>query len=112
MITTLEHGITVHDDAEGAVIQNLDVDSKVEESTLSGMVDGTTQVVKTWTHTAKKEFSVTGSGDITLEPGGDVDAQLSLVSGGVTNILSFKYSQKLGEPSQWTYTGNNWPHAA
>lgn len=114
MTTTLEHGVTVHDDgdADGAIVQNLDVEETQEESTLSGMVDGRTQIVRAWLHTIKKAFSVTGSGDLTLDTGEDGDAQLSLISGGLTNILSFKYSQSLGNPSQWTYSGNNYPHAA
>jgi hypothetical protein len=112
MITKLEHGVTVHDDTEGAVIQNLDVENKQEESTLLGMKNGRTQVVDSWTHTEMNTFSVTGSGDLTLETGEGVDANLTLITAGQTNILSFKYSQKLKEPSSWTYSGNNYPHAA
>jgi hypothetical protein len=111
MITTLEHGVTVHDDAEGAIVQNLDVEEVQEESNLKGMVEGRTQVVRSWLHSIMLKFSVTGSGDLTLETGEDGDAQVSLISGGLTNILSFKLSEKLASPSEWTYSGNNYPHA-
>jgi len=110
MITTLEHGVTVHSDAEGSIIQNLDVDHKVDESTLEGMVDGRTQVVRAWQYKERYEFSVTGSGDVTMSASEDADAQITLISGGLTDINSFKYSQKLGAASEWTYSGNNWPH--
>lgn len=111
MTTTLEDGITVHDDAEGSVIQNLDVENKQDETTLKGMVDGRAQVVRSWTHSEMNTFSVTGSGDLTLATGEDGDPQISLLSGGVANILSFKYSQQLTAASQWTYSGNHYPHA-
>lgn len=113
MVTTLEHGVTEHDDAEGSIVQSLDVEATVEESNLSGMVAGVTETVKSWTHTAMNKFSVTGSGDLTLAVGASGDAQLSsLISGGQTNILSFKLSQKLGNPSEWTYSGNHHPHVS
>lgn len=112
MTTILEHGITAHDDAEGAIIQSLDAEEKHEESNLSGMKEGRTEIVRTWAHSQSIAFSVTGSGDLTLATGESGDAKLSgLFSDGVTNILSFKYSQKLGAPSEWTYSGNNYPHA-
>ncbi len=111
MITTLVPGITVHDDAEGAIVQELEVENKQEESTLGGMVNGRAQIVRAWTHSEMNTFSVTGSGDLTLTTGEDGDARLSLITGGLTNILSFKYAQKLREASQWTYSGNHYPHA-
>ena len=111
MITTLEHAVTVHDDAEGAIVQNLSVEETQEESELLGMVGDRTQVVRTWTHTERNKFSVTGSGDLTLDTGENLDPQISLLSGGVANINSFKYEQKLKEPSSWTYAGTHFPHA-
>lgn len=111
MVTTLEHGITVHDTAEGSIIQSLEVEETQQESNLAGMVDGRTETVRTWTHTKANRFSVVGSGDFTLATGEDGDAQITLISGGVTNILSFKYEQSLGNPSKWTYGGNHHPHA-
>ncbi len=112
MITILKHGVTIHSAAEGAIIQSLDVDAKVEESNVLGMVSGKTQVVKTFVHTETNEFSVTGKGDLTLVPGTAASANLSSITGGITNILSFKYSQKLSGESEWTYTGKHYPYAA
>lgn len=111
MVIPLEHGVTEHGDAEDSIVQNLDVEEKQEESVLPGMVDGRTEIVRTWTHSKMNTFSVTGSGAVTLATGEAGDAQLSLISGGVANILSVKFSQKLKEPSQWTYSGNHYPHA-
>ena len=93
------------------VVQNCDVEEKQSESNLSGMVSGLTQIVKTWLHSKMFSFSVTGSGDLTLATGTGASSSLSLIASGITNILSFKYSQKLGSPSEWTYSGNNYPSA-
>ena len=113
MVTTLEHGVTAHDDTEGAIIQSLDIEEKVEESNLLGMVNGRTEIVRSWTHSKTNVFNVVGSGDLTLVVGENKDARLGeFISGGVANILSFKYSQKIPDPSQWSYSGNHYPHAS
>lgn len=118
MVTILEHGITALtvDNAEGAIVQSAEVTDKVEEANVSGMVDGVTQVVKTFTHTSTKDFSVTGKGDLTLVPGTASTLSTfhagSLMSGGKMTIKEFKYSQKIGEPSEWSYSGTHYPAAA
>jgi len=112
MITTLEHGVTIPSDAVASIIQKCEVEEKQSESNLLGMVSGLTQVVKTWLHTKILSFSVTGSGSLTLATGTGATSTLSLISGGITNILTFKYMQELGKPSEWTYTGNNFPSAS
>ncbi len=112
MVTLLKHGIFIHDDAAGAIVQAVEVEAKCEESNVSGMVGTKTQIVKTFVHTDTNDFSVTGKGDLTLVPGTGADANISLITGGVTNILSFKYGQKIGDSSEWTYSGKHYPHAA
>ena len=112
MITTLEHGITIHTAAEGAIVQSVEVTAKKEENTVSGMVDGVTQIVKTFEHSEMNEFSVSGKGDLTLTPGVGADPDISTLTGGVIFIGEFKYSQKIGETSEWSYSGKHYPHAA
>lgn len=114
MITTLKHGITVHDAAEGAIVQTVEVTAKKEKSTVLGMkgTPAKTQVVKVFEHTEVNEFSVTGKGDLTLVPGIGADADISLLTGGVLAVWEFSYTQKIAEPSEWSYSGEHYPHAA
>jgi hypothetical protein len=111
MTTTFAPGITVHSDAEGSIVQSVDCEEKQSEWTVEGMVSDVVQIVKSGTYKLMYAFSVVGCGDLTLATGSAADAKITLFSGGITNILSFKLAQKLG-PSQWTYSGNNYPHAA
>ncbi len=114
MTTTLEHGITIMSDAVGSIIQKCSVEEIQEESDLKGMNTATslTQIVKTWTHSKQFKFSANGSGDLTLATGTGATSTFSLFSGGINNILSFKYDQELGKPSNWSYSGNNKPYAS
>ena len=112
MTTTFEAHVTIHSDAATSIVQNCSVEEKQEEWTLDGMVEDSAEVVKTGTYKKRYVFSVTGSGDLTLATGTAADANLSLISDGITNILSFKYEQALGKPSQWTYSGNAYPSAS
>ena len=111
MTTEFAPGITVQSEAEGSIVQSVDVEEKQSEWTVEGMVEGSAEIVKTGTNKKMYTFSVVGCGDLTLATGSAADAKITLIDGGVTNILSFKLAQKLG-PSQWTYGGNNYPHAA
>lgn len=112
MVTTLEHGITVHGDAEGAIVQAVEVTAKKEENTVSGMVSGKTQIVKSFEHTETNEFSVTGKGDFTFVPGLAADPDITLITGGITFVADFKYGQKIGETSEWSYNGRHYPHGS
>lgn len=112
MVTLLKHGITIHSAAEGAIVQSAEVTAKSEENTVSGMVAGVTQIVKVFAHTATKEFSVSGKGDLTLSPGLGDNSNLSLITGGLTFIGEVKYSQKIGDTSDWSYSGKHYPSAA
>lgn len=118
MVTALTHGISsMIDNAEGAIVQSAEITAKVEESTVSGMVSGKTQIVKTFDHTATNEFSVSGKGDLTLVPGTTATVANShfssaFITGGKITIPEFKYSQKIGEPSEWNYSGKHYPFAA
>ena len=118
MITTLTHGISsMIDNAEGAIVQSADIEAKTEESTVSGMVSGKTQIVKTFDHTLTNEFSVSGKGDLTLVPATSATVanshfSSSFITGGKITIRSFKYMQKIGEPSEWSYNGTHYPSAS
>lgn len=118
MVTTLQHGISsMIDNAEGAIIQSADIEAKLQESNVSGMVSGRTEVVKTFVHTATNEFNVSGKGDLTLVPSTSATVSIShfsssFITGGKVTIPSFKYSQKIGEPSDWSYKGTHYPSAS
>lgn len=113
MITTLQHGVTIHSSAVASVVQSCEVTEKTEVSKVMGMhSDGTTQVKKIFPHTKTNEFSVTGKGDLTLATGGAGTHGLSLISGGLYHIGSMKYTQKLSTESEWSYSGEHFPHAA
>lgn len=112
MITTLEHGITNHDSAEGAIVQSTSVKATKQVDEISGMVDGVTQIVQAHEHTEVNEFSVEGKGDLTLAPGVGADPQLALITGGVVFVADFEYKQALGVSSSWSYSGKHYPHAA
>ena len=112
MITTLEHGITNHDTAEGSIIQSTSVKATKQVDEVSGMVTGKTQIVQVFEHTEVNEFSVEGKGDLTLEPGVGEDPFLTLITGGVVFIADFEYKQAIGTASSWSYSGKHYPHAA
>ena len=112
MVTLLKHGITIQSNAEGAIVQSAEVTAKKEKNLISGMVSGKTQIVKVFEHTETNEFTVTGKGDLTLIPGLAADPALTLITGGVTFVDAFKYSQKIGFESDWSYNGEHYPHAA
>ncbi len=111
MIITVEHGITIHDDAEASVIQQVEFTAKSEADETLGMVAGKTQIVDMVDHTASNEFSVTGKGPITLVPGIGGDTGISYISGGQVHIAAIKLTQKLGTRSEWNFTGKHAPHA-
>lgn len=111
MVTLYKAGVTNHDNVEGAIVQSTKIAAKVSEWTVLGMVNGTTEIVDTGTHSSMSEFTVEGRGDLTLDPGTDANTGLPLV-GGIANILNFEYTQKLPDPSNWSYGGNHYPHAA
>ena len=118
MVTTLTHGISsMISNAEGAIVQTAEIEEKVEETTVSGMVSGKTQIVKTFDHTKTNEFSVTGKGDLTLVTGtsatvSNSNFSSSFITGGKITLRSFKYSQKIGEASEWSYQGTHYPNAS
>ena len=118
MVTALIHGISsMIDNAEGAIVQSAEITAKVEESTVSGMVQGKTQIVKTFVHTEVNEFSVSGKGDLTLVPQtsatvSNAHFSSSFISGGKITIPEFKYAQKIGDTSEWSYSGKHYPYAA
>ena len=118
MVTTLTHGISsMMDNAEGAIVQSAEIEAKAEETTVSGMVSGKTQIVKTFDHTLTNEFSVTGKGDLTLVPGvqsavGNSHFSSGFITGGKVFINGPKYMQKIGEASEWSYNGRHYPNAA
>ena len=118
MVTALTHGISsMIDNAEGAIVQSAEITAKVLESTISGMVDGKTQIVKTFDHTATNDFNVTGKGDLTLVPGttstvANSHFSSSFITGGKITIAEFKFMQKIGEPSEWSYNGTHYPNAS
>ena len=118
MVTTLTHGISsMIDNAEGAIVQSAEIEAKVEQNEVSGMVSGVTEIVKTFTHTHTNEFSVTGKGDLTVVPQTSATVSIahfssSFITGGKVTIRSFKYSQKIGETSDWSYSGRHAPYAS
>lgn len=114
MVTLLKEGITIHTAAEGNIIQSAEVENTKEKSTVLGMkgTPAKTQVVKVFDHTEINKFSVTGKGDLTMLTGVGVDPLLTLITGGIVIVESFKYTQKIGEPSDWGYSGEHYPYAA
>ncbi len=113
MITTLTPpGITIHDDAEASFIQKAEVENTSEVDKVLTTIDGKTQVGKMFDHTEMNKFSVTGKGALTMESGIGGDPQLTLITGGIVFIASFKYTQQLSGSSEWSYSGEHAPHAA
>ena len=118
MVTTLTHGISsMIDNAEAAIVQSAEIEAKVEETTVSGMVSGKTQIVKTFDHTATNDFQVSGKGDLTLVPQTSATVSNShfssgFITGGKITIRSFKYKQAIGEASDWSYSGTHYPSAS
>lgn len=118
MVTALTHGISsMIDNAEGAIVQSAEITEKTEKSLVSGMVSGVTQIVKVFSHTKTKPFSVSGKGDLTLVTGksttvSDAHFSAAFISGGLIHLDEIKYSQKIGEPSDWSYQGEHYPSAA
>ena len=80
MVTTLEHGITIHSSAGGAIVQQAEVTNKREKSTVSGMVNGKCEIVKVFDYGETNEFDVTGKGDLTMAAGITSTADLALIS--------------------------------
>lgn len=112
MVITVNHGITIHGDAEASVIQKVEFTQKAEVDKTLGMVDGKTEVVGMEDHTHLNEFSVTGKGPLTLAPGVGGDPDISYITGGLVHIASVKLTQSLGTRGEWTYAGEHAPHAA
>jgi hypothetical protein len=112
MIITVQHGITIHDDAEASVIQKVEHTEKAEVDKTLGMVDGKTQVVDMEDHTHMAEGSVTGKGPLTLVPGIGGDTGISYVTGGKVHIGAITLTQSLGTRSEWKYTYEHAKHAA
>jgi hypothetical protein len=112
MVITVQHGVTIHGDAEASVVQQVEFTEKAEVDKTLGMVSGVTQVVKMVSHTKMHEFSVTGKGALTLAVGTAGDPDISYISGGVVHIGAVKLTQKLGTGSEWNYTGEHAPSAS
>jgi len=113
MVTELVPGVTIHENAEGAIVQSVKVSHKVEKDLVSGMVSGKTQVVKVFDHTETFPFSVEGKGDLTFAAGLGQDPAISLLPGtGISFIDEFSYEQKIPGASQWNYSGEHYEHAA
>lgn len=113
MVTELKSGVTIHSDAEGALVQSVKVSHKVEKDLVLGMVDGKTQVRKVFDHTETFPFSVEGKGDLTFAAGLGQDPEITLLPGtGVSFIDEFSYEQKLPGSSSWNFSGDHYEHAA
>ena len=118
MITTLFHGISAMiDNAEGALVQTAEITAKVQESLVTAMVGGATHIARAFTHSLQNDFSVTGVGDLTLIPSTTTSVAAAhfssgFITGGKVTIREFKYAQKVGEVSNWSYEGSHYPMAA
>ena len=109
MVTTLEHGITLVDDA--LIAQEVEMTAKVDITKISGMVSGKAQFVQAWTHSDETSGSVKGHGDITITPGVGASG-VDGITGGVTLIEMVKYKQGITAASDWEYSWLHLPHAA
>ena len=118
MITLLVHGIgTMIDNAEGALVQTAEITAKVAESLITAMVGGATHIARSFTHSPQNDFSVAGNGDITIVPQTSATVNIAhfaagFITGGKVTIREFKYGQKVGEVSNWSYDGSHYPSAS
>lgn len=113
MVTTLRGpGVDIHSASQGSIIESVKITHKTDKAVLMSTVSGKTQTVKVYDFNDTYEFEVKGHGDLTMSAGLGQTTNLSLISGGVTIIDEFPYEQTLEKPSEWTYKGVNYPHAA
>lgn len=114
MITTFVPTITIHDDAEGAMIQSVKLSVKSEVSTVlvAHAATGVAQVGTVTPHTKTVDFAVSGQGDLTFDVGTDQDTGIALLTGGVVFVKTFNYEQTVNANSKWDYDGTHYPYAA
>lgn len=114
MITTFVPTITIHDDAEGAMIQSVKLSLKSEVSTVLVAHAGTgvAQVGPVTPHTKTMDFTVSGHGDLTFDVGLDQEHGISLITGGVVFVKTFNYEQTVNADSKWDYDGTHYPYGS
>lgn len=108
MTFQLHHGVTYH---TGTAVQSVEREWTQERSDVPGMVNGRTQIIKTFGHTDKGGGTVTGKGDITVSPG-FADSNVAGFSGGLTHIGKVSDKETLGTEAEWSFDFTHLPHAA
>ena len=102
--TDVKFGITKH---EGALIDSVDVEKKIEQKALKG-TDG--NVARVHVYNPTNSGSVKGHGALTVVPGVG-DAGVAGITGGVTVITSVKESENNEDFDGWEYQFENYPNA-
>ena len=97
-------GISKHD---GALIDSVEVEKKIEQKALKGS-DG--NVARVHVYNPTNSGSVKGHGTLAVVPGVG-DHGVSGITGGVTVITSVKESEKNEDFSDWEYQFENYPNA-
>ncbi|MEQ1862640.1 MAG: hypothetical protein ABMA13_22195 [Chthoniobacteraceae bacterium] len=108
MTFAIHHGVTYH---TGTAVQSVERKFTQERSDVLGMVDGRTEIIKSFGHTSKGEGTVTGKGDITVSPG-FAESNVAGFTGGKTHIGEVGDKETLGTEAEWTFSFTHLPHAS